>query len=162
MFWRLPTPAVAWENRVMALSFLASARVQEGKRRREGFTFSSVIECPSGLSEGSSLPPCPLLLFFVSLTYRSPGSVPDPRSDGAFFGCACVSKAPVWELEWEGVGIGPSEKSQGWPLFIVVPHEGGGTLGIFVWWVLARYLRKLEEFRIQSCLTCIWQNLKDN
>ena len=57
--------------------------------------------------------------------------------------------------------MGPSKEVQGQALILVIPNQKGvRKLETRVWRVVARYLRILVEFRIQSSLQT--NHLKDN
>ena len=56
----------------------------------------------------------------------------------------------------------PSNELQGHSLFLVIPNlKGGRKLETLFWRVVARYLKKQEEFRIQFSLHICNKNCKE-
>ena len=97
---------------------------------------------------GSRLPQCQLLLFLVNCTWRSP-TVQDQVSGGVLFSHEMYTEGSILS----SFSAGSVNRAWGMSFFLVILNQKDGIkLEILTLWILTRYLKKLEEFRIQAGL----------
>ena len=97
---------------------------------------------------GSRLPQCQLLLFLVNCTWRPP-TVQDQVSGGVLFSYEMYTQGSILS----SFSAGSVNRAWGMSFFLVILNQKDGIkLEILTLWILTRYLKKLEEFRIQAGL----------
>lgn len=145
--------AMAWEIQMVVFSFQANASIKERKKRTKGFIVKvrSLHLVPRIEAVYLTVPQ--LLLFLVSLIWKPPH----------LHRTICkVEPSLVWDVYPRfrslksaairvvtGTWYSPFQGDSGHSLSLVAPSQKGGrNFEAFVWTVVARFLRKLEEFRI--------------
>lgn len=119
--------------------------------------FASSVTSWSGVLGGSCLPWCRLPLFLGCWIWRSPAFVWDHVASGAFFSCEMHIQglspwnvAVMWAVKGTRYWCLPRTFKDRLCLYWLPGPKGGRKLEMLVWRVIARFLRKLEEF---SCMT---------